>query len=72
MRDYMKKWAIGMAVFVFVMTIVVVSHVHVLVYTLKEPAVFESSPPVCKPYLDCAAKFFAGEFDKNARDEWAH
>ena len=46
MRVFIKNLAIIMAVFVFLMTIVVVSHVHVLVYTLKdtlkEPAVCES------------------------------
>ena len=72
MRVFIKNWAIIMALFVFAMTIVVVSAVYVIVYMLKEPAVFESSPPVCNPYFDCVAKFFAGEFAKNTRDEWAH
>ena len=36
------------------------------------PPVFESSPLVWNPYFDCITKFFAREFDKNTRDEWAH
>jgi hypothetical protein len=61
-RVYMKNWAVMMAVLVFLMTIIVVSHVHVIVYMLKEPA-------VCEPCRECAvvndwimAKCFAQEF----------
>jgi hypothetical protein len=62
MRDYMKKWAIMMAVFVFLMTIVVVSHVHVTVYTLKEPVVCESHAEALPTVYDnmmCCARVFA-------------
>lgn len=72
MRAFIRNRAIAMAVLIFVMTIVVVSHVHVLVYTLTEPVVFESSAPVCTPYFDCIAKFLAREIAKTTRDEWAH
>jgi hypothetical protein len=71
-RVYMKNWAVMMAVLVFLMTIIVVSHVHVIVYMLKEPVVFESSAPVCNPYFDCIAKFLTREIAKTTRDEWAH
>jgi hypothetical protein len=70
MRVYMKNWAVMMAVFVFLMTIIVVRHVHVTVYMLKEPA-------VCEPCRECAvvndwimAKCYANDWYKNARDEW--
>ena len=72
MRAFIRNRAIAMVVLIFVMTIVVVSHVHVLVYTLTEPVVFESSAPVCTPYFDCIAKFLAREIAKTTRDEWAH
>ena len=70
-RVYIMNWAIFMVVFIFAMTIVV-SNVHVIVYMLKEPAVFESSALVCTPYFDCIAKFLAREIAKTTRDEWAH
>ena len=70
MRAFIRNRVIAMVVLIFVMTIVVVSHVHVLVYTLKEPA-------VCEPCLEYAvvsdwmiAKCFANDWYKNARDEW--
>jgi hypothetical protein len=71
-RVFIMNWAIAMAVFIFAMTNVVLSAVYVAVYMLKEPAVFESSAPVCTPYFDCIAKFLAREIAKTTRDEWAH
>ena len=46
-RDYMKHLAIVMALFIFVMTIVVVSAVYVTVYMLTEPEPCESVPGQC-------------------------
>ena len=67
-----------MALLVFVMSIVVMCFVYVIVYRLKEPAVCELSPPMfnlnCTVVTDLVAKakYFAGEFTKSARDDWAH
>jgi hypothetical protein len=46
-RDYIKHLAIVMALFIFVMTIVVVSAVYVTVYMLTEPEPCESVPGQC-------------------------
>jgi hypothetical protein len=77
-RVYMRNLAIAMALLVFVMSIVVMVVVYVIVYRLKEPAVCDLSPPMfnlnCTVVTDLVekAKYFAGEFTKSARDDWAH
>jgi hypothetical protein len=77
-RVHITNLAIAMALFVFVMSIVVMVVVYVIVYRLKEPAVCDLSPPMfnlnCTVVTDLVekAKYFAGEFTKSARDDWAH
>jgi hypothetical protein len=72
MRVYMRNLAIAMALFVFVMSIVVMIAVYVIVYRLKEPAVCESTAsPVCQMSDEVCLKCMAGygfQYFQYARD----
>ena len=72
MRVYMRNLAIAMAMFVFVMSIVVMIAVYAIVYRLKEPAVCESTPsPVCQMSDEVCLKCMAGygfQYFQYARD----
>jgi hypothetical protein len=62
MRVFIRNWAIIMALFIFAMTIVVLSAVYVTMYMLKEPVVCESHAEALPTVYDnmmCCARVFA-------------